>query len=96
MASGTPVIALDRPVTRCVIDHRKDGLLVPNSVNGIMSGLAELLTNPKLAADMQLAGKTKVAMRFAWPVVEQQIREVYDLADGHPSQSNAMGFKKAA
>jgi len=84
MASGTPVIALERPVSRCVIDHGIDGLLVPNTIEGLQSALVELLNNPDKADDMGRAGQTKVALRFAWHVVTQQIMDVYAKADAEP------------
>lgn len=81
MACSTPVIALDRPVSRCVIDHEKDGLLVNDNQASLVSALSRLLRDPQLASRLGAAGHEKVKKRFAWPEVTTQIRAVYQRAD---------------
>jgi len=80
MASGTPVVALNRPVSRCVISNEVDGLLVENSAEGVSKALKRLIDNPELARNMGLAGQQKVAEKYAWPVVTKKILSVYDEA----------------
>ncbi len=77
MACGIPVIALDRPVSHCVIDDQKDGLLVANHAAAIADGMRTVLENPELARQLGIAGQAKVSRRFAWPVVINQILDVY-------------------
>jgi len=81
MASKTPVIALDRPVSRCVIDHEKEGLLVTPDEQSLINGLRSLLDNPNLAEQMGLAGSLKVDKQFSWPVVSKNILDVYSKSD---------------
>ena len=81
MASGTPVVALDRPVSHCVVDHNEDGLLVANDVDGIVEGLQQLLSNSKLRQEMAQAGIEKVKTKYAWHIVTEQILAVYARVD---------------
>jgi len=81
MACATPVIALDRPVSRCVIDHGQDGLLVDDSVSSLMTAMRKLLEQPELAEEMGRAGRKKIAQRYAWPVVTKSIKDAYALAE---------------
>jgi len=81
MTCGIPVVALDRPVSRCVIDHEKDGLLVENTAQALASALASLINNPGLAHSMGMAGKAKVANRYAWPVIKKEMLNVYAQLD---------------
>ncbi len=92
MASGTPVIALDRPVSRCVIQHGKEGLLVTEDINSIVDGLRTVIDNPQLARQMGCSGSAKVAMQYAWHLVTESILGVYATLDSRPS----VELKKAA
>lgn len=78
MACGTPVVALDRPVSHCVIDNQRDGLLVDGTPESITDGLRTVIDNPDLAKQLGEAGKVKVAQRFAWSVVTRQMLNVYE------------------
>ena len=77
MASSTPVIALDRPVSHCVIDHRKNGLLVAEDIASVKAGMQMLLDDPTLRADMARAGRIKVDRLYNWRSVTDQILSVY-------------------
>jgi len=81
MACATPVVALDRPVSRCVIDHGVNGLLVENSTEGLVAALRKLLNDPTLAQEMGNAGQRKVSEHYAWPVVTAQTLKVYERAE---------------
>jgi len=81
MACATPVVALDRAVSRCVIDHQQDGLLVDNNLNSLSSAIRRLLDNPAEVEKLGLAGRIKVSKRYAWPVVVRGIEAAYKLAD---------------
>lgn len=78
MACGTPVIALDRPVSRCVIQSEVDGLLVDDSPEAISRGLQRVLSNGALAARLVEEGYSTVQERFTWQKVTQQVMTVYD------------------
>ncbi len=77
MACATPVIALDRPVSRCVIDHEQDGLLVANEPAAIAGALAALLDSPDRARQLGRNGKKKVGERYEWSTVAKQMTDVY-------------------
>lgn len=81
MASKTPVVALNRPVSRCVIEHNKEGVLVNNDEESLIDGLRAVLDNPLLAKKMGTAGKLKVDDQFSWPVVTQKMLSAYDLSN---------------
>ena len=81
MACNTPVIALDRAVSRCVIEHDSEGILVTNDEHSLVDGLRIILDNPQLADEMGQAGKKKVEELFAWPVVTKKMLGVYGLFD---------------
>lgn len=92
MASKTPVIALDRPVSRCVIEHNKEGLLVSGDQTSVIDGLRTILDNPTLADNMGRAGVETVASRYSWPVVTNKILSVYSKVE----DVSSLEMKKAA
>lgn len=94
MASGTPVIALDRPVSRCVIDNMKDGLLVFNDLDGIVQGVKELLDNPEMRREMAEVGIAKVSTRYTWELVTESMISVYSHVDKKHTMTTTS--KKAA
>lgn len=47
MAAGLPVVAVDGPGTRDIVEHRKQGLLVENDPDALAAGLDQLLADPQ-------------------------------------------------
>lgn len=77
MATSTPIIALDRPVSRCVIEHNKNGLLIANDKNSVFEALQTLLQNENLAEEMGCYGKDIFNKRYSWHTVTQNMLKVY-------------------
>lgn len=67
MASGTPVIASDLPVVRCLArDHVEAVLVRPNSAKAVKDGLLRLHREPELAPAISRAARARVEQRFSW------------------------------
>ena len=47
MAAGLPVVAVDGPGTRDIVDHGKQGFLVENDPDALAKGLNKLLSDPQ-------------------------------------------------
>lgn len=47
MAAGLPIVAVDGPGTRDIVEHGKQGLLVENDPNALAEGLNQLLSDSK-------------------------------------------------
>ncbi len=72
-----PAIALDIPVLRTVIDHKKDGLLCsPDSIS-VATAIDRLISNPILADRMGKAGKLKVDRQYNWQHITRQVADIY-------------------
>ncbi len=81
MAHRTPVIALDRPVFRDVVDDGEDGILVsPNDIRGMAGAILRLLRNRDTATRMGQKGYRKVTERFTWDRVAERYLEAYEHA----------------
>jgi glycosyltransferase involved in cell wall biosynthesis len=76
-ALGKPVIAVDTPATRELIDSGHDGLVVTQDSRSVAEAIARLLDDPAVAARMGSAGKEKVQQQFQWPIVAQRVAAVY-------------------
>ncbi len=77
MSCAVPVVALDLPVTRCVVRHEQEGLLVQSNPVAIASAIAFLLNNPDSAREMGLRGKARAENHFSWRCVTQKVSGVY-------------------
>lgn len=84
MACGVPVVASRAGGLVFSIDEGETGFLVPaNDASAFADAMTLLLNNPELAEKMGTQAR-KQAHRFAWPVVAQSMRHVYQrLAEGH-------------
>jgi glycosyltransferase involved in cell wall biosynthesis len=83
-AMGKPVVAVDTPATRELIDRGQDGLLVAQDSRSIAEAITRLLDDPALAGRMGSAGRAKVEQRFQWPIVAERVAAVYqDLTARH-------------
>lgn len=82
MASGTPIVASDIVAFRAVLEDGKSGKLVkPDDPGALADGIIELLANPAEQRRLVEAGSTRVK-QFDWPVLAQQIVEVYESVIG--------------
>jgi phosphatidylinositol alpha-mannosyltransferase len=77
MAAGLPIVASDIDGFREILTHGQEGLLVDTDNPEVLSdALADLLNNPDRRRQLGEAGR-KTAARYDWPVVTEQILNVY-------------------
>jgi len=77
-AAGKPVIGCETGAVACVIDHDRDGLLVPyQDPAALAAALVRLLENPELGRSMGAAGRRKVLREHGWPAVAGRFRDAY-------------------
>jgi glycosyltransferase involved in cell wall biosynthesis len=82
-AHATPVVALDLPALRTILEPGRDGLLVqPGQPQELAQALLTLLDDPSRAAVMGTMGRQKVARRFTWDRVAGAYLEAYEYAVG--------------
>ncbi|WP_298983756.1 glycosyltransferase family 4 protein [Caldilinea sp.] len=84
-----PVIAAQAWGVRTVVDHGRDGLLVPfGDVQALMEAIQTLAENPPLRRRMGEAGRAKVLRQHTWDYKYPLIRDIYSrLAnEGAPAQ----------
>jgi len=84
-ANGLPVIAADTPVSREVIAHGSDGLLVPfGDVAQLAGAIRRLLEEPELRRSLGLAGKKKAESRFSWKAAADRIYPFFQRESPEP------------
>src|SRR5690606_41845673 len=82
-AMVTPVIGARAGAIPAVVDHERDGLLVPfGDVAALADAIRSLTADPTLAARLAAAGRNKVVDEAAW---YQRIRGVYAQVLGTPA-----------
>lgn len=78
MATGTPVVASDLDAFRAVLAPA--GVLVaPADAGALARGLARVLDDPRLRADLAAAGRVRAAV-YDWSVVAASVERVYRAA----------------
>lgn len=78
-AAGRPVVTTDVPGCREVVEHGKNGYLVPpKNVQMLAQRIAEILEAPALAAQMGLAGRKKAEREFSIQSVIEQTFALYE------------------
>ncbi len=75
--SAKPVVALDLPVLRNVIDHQSTGFLVSDSSHSVADALVQLLDNPAKAEEMGQKAFSLASQRFNWAGVRDSIGDIY-------------------
>ena len=75
MASARAIVATDNVGYRALLGP-EEGLLVPQDVEAFAEGIIRLLEDDDLRTAMGAAGRRK-ALRFAWPVVVDQLLEYF-------------------
>ena len=77
-AQGTPVVAADAQGPGMLIDHGRNGLLVPVDDPGWMAqAIAWMLDNPEEAAAMAMAGRESFAKDYSAPIVIDRYRAFF-------------------
>ncbi|HZR83352.1 MAG TPA: glycosyltransferase family 4 protein [Candidatus Binatia bacterium] len=77
-AAGKPVIGCRTGAVSCVVEHDRDGLLVPvRDPHGLAEALLRILENPGLGRAMGAAGRRKVLRDHTWPAVAARFRNAY-------------------
>jgi len=77
MATAKPVVASDIQGYRKVLEHGKEGLLVPpRDVDGIAEGVVTLLRDAERRKKMATAGREK-ALFYSWSRVAGQVENLY-------------------
>jgi glycosyltransferase involved in cell wall biosynthesis len=78
LASGLPVVATDTPGNRRFVEHRRNGLLVQDSVQALASGIACLMKDQALRLDMGRIARKSVD-RFSYDhIVKEQLLPFYE------------------
>jgi glycosyltransferase involved in cell wall biosynthesis len=78
LASGLPVVATDTPGNRRFVEHRRNGLLVQDSVQALASGIACLMEDQALRLDMGRIARKSVD-RFSYDhIVKEQLLPFYE------------------
>jgi phosphatidyl-myo-inositol alpha-mannosyltransferase len=79
MSAGLPVVASRLPGFELVMRDGVDGLMVDRADDheGFAAALARLLDQPLLARRMGAAGRRRALSTFSWPVVADQLEELY-------------------
>ena len=79
MAAGLPVVAVDGPGTRDIVEHGKQGLLVENHPDALANGLSKLLSNPERIKRLSNSALKK-ARTFDINQLGKQLVGVYEQA----------------
>ena len=96
MSAGVPVVATRLPGFARVMRDGVDGLMVdePGDDAGFAAAVETVLKDPSLGARMGAAGRRRALRTFAWPVVVDQLEELY--ADLGERRTPAFPVKAAA
>lgn len=79
MSAGVPVIASDFPLWREIIAGAGCGVLVdPTDPSAIAAAIDRLAADPELVAQMGLAGRRAVKIRYNWASEERKLLAFYD------------------
>jgi phosphatidyl-myo-inositol alpha-mannosyltransferase len=90
-ASGTPVVASNIAGYRDVVEHERDGLLVPvGDAVELGEAMRTLALDPARRARMAASARQR-AERFAWPRVACEVSEVYAQALEAPPPESRRG-----
>lgn len=79
MFAGMPIVTTATCGMRDVIEHGKNGLLVPlRSPGEIVDAVESLLCNPGLRAELGQAAQAEAILKYSWDRVAEPIRRVYE------------------
>lgn len=78
LACGTPVIASDSPGVRAVVSQDIDGFLVqPGQIDDLVKKIQLLIEDDELKQSMGWRGRCKVAKKYSWMKVVDNLEAVY-------------------
>jgi phosphatidylinositol alpha-mannosyltransferase len=93
-AQGVPVVASDIVGYRDVVDHGRDGILVPpGDALALAHALRDLALRPARRRTMSEAA-ARSAHKYAWPRIAGRVMAVYEDAQTAPAPANA--FERVA
>ena len=79
MASGTPVIASDMPVTAEIAENNINALLVrPGSAKAIKDALLRLTQETGLSQTLSVNARQRIEERFTWKIANQRLLDAYN------------------
>lgn len=80
MSAGVSVVASNISGFRLLMESGAQGLLVEpdGDGKGFCSALDFLLEHPEVAREMGVAGRERALQTFSWPVVADQLEELYE------------------
>jgi glycosyltransferase involved in cell wall biosynthesis len=88
MAAGLPVVAVDVPPMRRVLDETDAGVLYPpDDVGALAGGIVELLNDPPRRERLGANGRRAVMTRYSWRQDEARLLA----AIGSPRPSSVAG-----
>ncbi|MBU1085708.1 glycosyltransferase, partial [Patescibacteria group bacterium] len=64
MSCGLPCVVADKPHSRFIIKNNHNGLLVNNTPQGLLQGLNQLITQPKLAKKLGYRARQTITKSF--------------------------------
>jgi glycosyltransferase involved in cell wall biosynthesis len=79
MAAGLPIVAVDGPGTRDIVEHGKQGFLVENDTEALAKGIEKLLANPQRRKRFSNSALKK-ARTFEINELGKQMMSVYEEA----------------
>jgi len=88
-ACAVPVLVLDTPVFRCIVDDELNGFLVPPSEEAIAHRILFGVHNPAKLKAMGEAGLSKAESQYSWPAVSDRFLEAYEFASGHAAHGRS-------
>ncbi|RKH29640.1 glycosyltransferase family 1 protein [Corallococcus praedator] len=78
MATGTPVIASDLPVVRCLAEDTEVLRIRPGSPKAIAEAVKALLANPTLGAALSAQARARVERDFPWGRAQEALVKAYE------------------
>ena len=79
-----PVIAVETEISKCVINHGNDGLLVNQEASSIADAICTLVEDTAMRNTLGENGYAKVVSRFSWERVSSIIEDAYRYARDNP------------
>jgi glycosyltransferase involved in cell wall biosynthesis len=80
MAAGKPIIAVDSPTHRTVLNNG-NAMLVGHSAEQMAAAIVRLLRNPQEAARLGIAARQYAEANLSWKSFVELVSRVYDQAD---------------
>jgi glycosyltransferase involved in cell wall biosynthesis len=80
MSSGVPVVASRNSGFQRLVESGRQGLLIdpPDGEREFAAALGLLLDDTELAGRMGAAGRRRALRMYSWPVVIDQVEELYE------------------